>query len=65
MRRRTRPAVIEPPASRRALSHPYGLTGPMTEHVVRELAARITEKSQAAIASMGDRYVFHPSRILR
>lgn len=65
MRRRAQPVQVAVPTSRRALSHPFGLLGPMSDQVLRELAARNAEKAGAAIARMGELYVFHPSKVMR
>lgn len=64
MKRRTRPTPPAAPA-RRALPHPFGLEGPMSLQVTRTLAQRNADKASAAIAQLGERYVFHPSQVMR
>lgn len=45
--------------------HALQLGGPITDQVLRTLQARNQAKADAAIAALGDDWVFHPSRRIR
>lgn len=56
---------IRRPAARPDVQPEPALRGPMTDEYVRELQKRLAEKRAAAIAELGDRWLFHPSRTIK